>query len=82
MKDYGIIYGATEPAPIEITPNSVFIASDIQPYEESFDNYSLNGYQYHYVEYTTDEYLLQQSNNIAALQEELQAAKILLGVDE
>jgi hypothetical protein len=29
MKDYGIIYGATEPAPIEITPNSVFIASDV-----------------------------------------------------
>lgn len=82
MKDYGIIYGATEPAPIEITPNSVFIASDIQPYEESFDNYSLNGYKYHYVEYTKDEYLLQQSNNIAALQEELQAAKILLGVDD
>ena len=34
------------------------------------------------MEYTKDEYLLQQSNNIAALQEELQAAKILLGVDE
>lgn len=82
MKDYGIIYGATEPQPIEITSNSVFIASDIEPYTKNFDNYSLQGYKYHYVEYTKDEYLLQQSNSIASLQEELQAAKVLLGVDE
>lgn len=82
MKDYGIIYGATEPQPIEITPNSVFIASDIEPYSNNFDSYSVSGYKYHYIEYTKDEYLLQQSNSIASLQEELQAAKVLLGVDE
>lgn len=82
MKDYGIIYGATEPQQVEITPNSVFIASEIEPYSDSFDNYSTQGYKYHYIEYTKDEYLLQQSNSIAALQEELQAAKVLLGVDE
>lgn len=81
MKDYGTIYGATEPQPIEITSNSVFIASNIEPYTEQFDSYTLQGYKYDYKEYSKDEYLLQQSANITSLQEELAATKILLGVE-
>ena len=50
MKDYGTIYGATEPQPIESTSNSVFIASNIEPYTEQFDNYTLQGYKYDYKE--------------------------------
>ena len=82
MKDYGTIYGSVKPQPVEITANSVFIATDVIPYEEEIEGHNISGYQYHYVEYTKDEYLLQQSNNIASLQEELAAAKVLLGVDE
>ena len=81
MKDYGVIYGATEPPHIEITSNSVFIASNIEPYEEVIDDHTVDGYKYNYKEYTKDEYLLQQSANIASLQEELAATKILLGVE-
>lgn len=81
MKNYGVIYGTTEPQPIEITATSVFIASNVEPYEEQIDNTTISGYKYNYTEYTKDEYLLQQSNNIAELQEELAAAKVLLGVE-
>lgn len=81
MKDYGIIYGTTEPSAIEITSNAVFIASDIEPYQEVIDEHTIQGFKYNYKEYTKDEYLLQQSVDIASLQEELAATKILLGVE-
>ena len=81
MKDYGIIKGSVEPQPIEITPTSVLIASDIEPYTDDLEGHTVSGYQYHYIEYTKDEYLLQQSNSLNSLQEQLEAAKILLGVD-
>ena len=81
MKNYGIVYGSVEPQAIEITPTSVFIASNIEPYEEQIDDITISGYKYNYVEYSKDEYLLQQTNNINALQEELAAAKVLLGVE-
>lgn len=81
MKNYGIVYGSTQPQAIEITPTSVFIASNIEPYEEIIDDKTISGYKYNYVEYSKDEYLLQQTNSIAALEEELAAAKVLLGVE-
>lgn len=81
MKDYGIIYGSIQPQAIEMTPTSVFIATNITPYEEEIEGHNITGYKYNYVEYSKDEYLLQQTSNIAALQEELTAAKILLGVE-
>lgn len=81
MKDYGIIYGSVEPQAVEITPNAVFVASNVEPYNEEIDNHLISGYKYNYKEYTKDEYLLQQTAALAALQEELQAAKILLGVE-
>lgn len=81
MKDYGIIYGSVEPQAIEITSNSVFVASNVTPYQEEIDGHSISGYKYNYIEYSKDEYLLQQTNNINALQEELAAAKVLLGVE-
>ena len=81
MKNYGIVYGSTEPQAIEITPTSVFIASNIEPYEEQIDDITISGYKYNYIEYSKDEYLLQQANNLVELQEELAAAKVLLGVE-
>lgn len=81
MKNYGIIQGLTEPQSIEITPTSVFVATNITPYQEEIDGHTISGYQYNYIEYTKDEYLLQQTNSIAALQEELAATKVLLGVE-
>ena len=81
MKDYGRIRGSIEPQTIEITPSSVFIASNVTTYTEDIEGHTISGYEYNYIEYTKDEYLLQQSTKIASLEQELQAAKILLGVD-
>ena len=81
MKNYGTICGSIEPPAIEVTSTSVFVATNIEPYVLDSDDHIINGYKYNYVEYTKDEYLLQQTNSITALQEELTAAKILLGVE-
>lgn len=81
MKNYGIVYGSIQPQAVEITPTSVFIASNIEPYETMINGNTVTEYKYNYVEYSKDEYLLQQTNSITALQEELAAAKVLLGVD-
>ena len=81
MKEYKKIHSTVRPQEIEITPTAVYIATNITPYEEQMDGRTINGYTYNCIEYTKDEYLLLQSTRIAALQEELDAAKILLGVD-
>ena len=81
MKLYEQLHSVSRPQDIEITSNAVFVANDITPYEQQMDGRIINGYTYNCIEYTKDEYLLLQSTRIAALQEELDAAKILLGVD-
>lgn len=81
MKDYGRIRGNVRPHPVEMTSTSVFIASNIESYTEQVEGHTINGFEYNYVEYNKDEYLLQQMNKISSLEQELQAAKILLGVD-
>ena len=68
------VRSATEPQAIQFTANSVFIASNITPYEEVVDGHTLTGYQ-------KDAYLVSQMERIASLEQELSAAKILLGVD-
>lgn len=75
------VRSSIRPPEIEFLPNQVLINTNIQEYSEEVDGHILNGYEYDCEEYTKDEYLLLQNNQIKALQEELEAAKILLGVD-
>lgn len=75
------VRSATEPQAIQFTANSVFIASNITPYEEVVDGHTLTGYEYDCTEYQKDAYLVSQMERIASLEQELSAAKILLGVD-
>ena len=63
MKNYGIVYGTTEPQPIEITSTSVFTASNVEPYTQEIEGKIIS------------------AASIASLQEELAAAKVLLGVE-
>ena len=81
MIDYGIVHGSKVPTPVEFTPNYVRVATDIQPYTETVDDSTIQGYQYHYVQYTKDEYLLLLLSQVDTLADELEATKILLGVD-
>ena len=85
MRDLGLQRGSTRPKDIEITNTAVFIATNIQPYTEVIDDTTVSGYEYNYVEYGKDEYIeaLVTTNNskIEQLEEQLAAAKILLGVE-
>ena len=81
MKTYSKLRSSVRPPNIEITANSVILASNITPYEEIIDGYTLSGFEYQGTEYTKDEYLLYQNEQIASLAQELEAAKILLGVE-
>lgn len=81
MINHGKVYSSSTPNEIEITGSGVLIASNIEPYTNIVDGYEIEGYQYNCIEYTKDEFLLQQTNKVAELEQELSAAKILLGVD-
>ena len=81
MINHGIQHSTAEPQTVEITSDAVFIATNITPYSKEIEGHTINGYQYNYTQYTLAEYLAMQNANIASLQEELSAAKILLGVD-
>lgn len=71
MKDYGLVYGSTQPQAVEITPDNVFVATNIESYKDTFDGKSITGYKYHYVSYTKDEYLLELVSNNAQLQQQV-----------
>ena len=58
MTDYGIQCSAVEPATIEMTPNVVYINTNVEPYSEEIDGRTISGYKYNCVGYTKDEYLL------------------------
>lgn len=75
------VRSAIQPQAIEITPKYVLVASNVAPYEETVDGHTITGYEYECTQYTKDEYLIYQNQQIASLAQELQAAKILLGVE-
>lgn len=84
MKTYELTYSSNPPKEVEITETKVFIAKNIQQVERQFEGTVEQCYQYTLIEYNKDEYLtllLQKQEDIDSLREELQAAKILLGVE-
>ena len=81
MTNFGKQYSTNRPPEVEFTSDYVFLATDITPYSEEIEGRQISGFYYNYVQYSKDEFLLQQQTSIAALQEELRAAKILLGVE-
>lgn len=85
MINYGRVKSSNRPEELEITETSVFIASNIEEYEEELEGKTISGYEYDYTAYGKDEYLttvaLQNIQAIEELQDELEATKILLGVD-
>ena len=84
MKQYNDVYSDNQPQEIEITENQVFVASNIKEYDALIDEHEVHGFKYDYTVYSKDEYiefLSKQSQKIDQLEEELAAAKILLGVE-
>ena len=84
MKIYEHTYSMNKPPEIETTSTKVFVSTDVQEQSIEVEENTLNCFCYTLVEYDKDEYLdilFKQQTDITALQEELQAAKILLGVE-
>lgn len=80
MLNYSKIHSQTRPKDIEITNNKVFIATNI----EEYSNEEISGFEYDYTVYDKDEYIMILAKNqedIITLREELEAAKIILGVE-
>lgn len=80
MKMYTGIHSQNRPQPIEITKTQVFVNKNINEYVRD----GFTGYEYDIEIYDKDEYILVLARNqedIVALREELEAAKILLGVE-
>lgn len=81
MINYGKVQSLNQPQSTEIKEDKVFIASNIAPYTTTVEDKEESGYEYDYVEYTKDEYIMLLSEKSQQLEEELAAAKILLGVE-
>ena len=84
MKIYENTYSMNRPKEIETTSTKVFIASNIEEATMEIEEKTMNCFSYTLTEYDKDEYLdllFKQQANITSLQEELEAAKILLGVE-
>ena len=84
MKIYEHTYSMNRPQEIETTSTKVFVASNIEEVTFEVEEKAKTCFSYTLTEYDKDEYLdilFKQQTDIAALQEELQAAKILLGVE-
>lgn len=79
------VHSDTYPEKIQFSNNQIRIPSNIHTYNITIDQYEFQGYEYDCDVYDKDEYLIvvaQQAQHITELEEELAAAKILLGVDE
>lgn len=63
------VRSTVKPPEFEITPTSIFVASNITPYKEEFDGRVFEGYEYDCTEYTKDEYLLQLARENAELKQ-------------
>lgn len=85
MIKYTNIKSRTRPQELEFTETQVFVASNIIEGTVELDGYIFQEFTYDYTQYTKDEYIQYVTdtnlNRIAALEEELQATKILLGVE-
>ena len=81
MINYGKTYSSTKPQAVTMTATNVFVANNIEPYAKEVDGYTESGFKYDYISYTKDEYLMAQNEKMAELEQQLEAAKILLGVD-
>jgi len=81
MMNLGRVRSNDQPQEIKITDSSVFIASNIQTYEETIDEHYITGFEYNLIQYSKDEYLLLLAQQNNELKDELQATKILLGVE-
>ena len=64
MINHGIQYSKLAPNPIQITGDSVFLATNIQPYTQEIEGRVMDGYSYEYIQYSKDEYIIKLHEDI------------------
>lgn len=72
------VRSSIKPEPIQVTANSVLVATDVTPYEEEYDGRVFSGYEYECREYTKDEYLIELARKNAALKRDLLDTQLAL----
>ena len=70
MKDYGIVEGSTKPEEKIVDEYSVWVNTDIAE--------TADGWEYHMVQYSKDEYIKLMVDNNAALEEQLTDTQLAL----
>ncbi len=78
MKDYGIVESAVKPEPIKIDEYSVWVSTEIVPFEREIEGEIFTGYSYRLVQYGKDEYLKIQIAENAALAEQITDTQLAL----
>lgn len=64
MKDHSITRSAVKPDPIKIDEYSVYVCTDIKPFTEEIDGEMFEGWEYHMIQYSKDEYIMHQQTII------------------
>lgn len=72
------VRSSMRPQDITITANSVLVASNITPYEETFGDRKVSGYEYECTEYTKDEYLVLLAHENATLKQDILDTQLAL----
>jgi len=64
MTDYGIVESAVKPEPIKTDEYSVWISTDITPFEREIEGEMFVGFSYHSMQYDKNEYIMLQQRKI------------------
>ena len=64
MTDHGIVEISSKPEPFKMDEYSVYICTDIKPFEREIEGEMFTGYTAHMVQYSKDEYIIRQQEVI------------------
>lgn len=70
MYDYGMVTGA-KPKDVEVLETKVLVATNIKKVTEEIEGDNDNLWEYHLVEYTKDEYIRKQADEISEIEDAL-----------
>lgn len=70
MYDYGMVTGA-RPKDFEVLETKVLVATNIKKVTEKIEGDNDNLWEYHLVEYTKDEYIRKQADEISEIEDAL-----------
>ena len=78
MTDYGIVEFSTRPEPLKTDEYSVYICTDIKPFDREIDGEISESWTAHMVQYDKDEYLKMQIAENAELAKQITDTQLAL----